>query len=299
MKFDYNQVEHLDLKLNYNLKHLTWFKVGGSADIFFKPKNMSDLIEVIQYSKIHSLAITLLGAGSNIIIRDKGIEGMVIKLAGDFCDIMDKDDLLSVGGACLNYNLAQFCLNKQISGFEFLCGIPGSIGGGVTMNAGAYGSEFKDIIVAIETIDSHGKINIIKNEDIGFKYRSNNLNANMIVTKAYFKKQRGNKKDISDSMSQINAKRNQTQPINEWTGGSTFANPIGCDRKAWQLLDKVGLRGYKKGGAMFSKLHCNFLINLGSACASDLENLGNMARDLVYQNFNILLNWEIKRIGRL
>jgi len=285
-----------EYKKDYNLKHLTWFKVGGNAEIFFKPLDSEDLASFLVQNK-QKLPITTFGAGSNIIIRDGGIEGVVIKLGQNFSNIDFIDDNhLVVGSSCLNYNLAKFCQANAIAGFEFLVGIPGTIGGGVAMNAGAYGCEFKDILVKIEAIDFAGNFLTFTNEEIGFKYRSNNLPKDLIILKAVFKITKGNGEDISVRMNEINTARSRTQPIKERTGGSTFANPRGL--KAWQLIDKAGLRGYRIGDASISELHCNFMINNGNATAKDLEDLGDFVRQKVFEDSGVKLEWEIKRIGK-
>ncbi|XVN40996.1 MAG: UDP-N-acetylmuramate dehydrogenase [Rickettsia endosymbiont of Argas persicus] len=285
-----------EYKKDYNLKHLTWFKVGGNAEIFFKPVDSEDLANFLVQNK-QKLPITVFGAGSNIIIRDGGIEGVTIKLGQNFNNIDFTDDgHLIVGSSCLNFNLAKFCQVNAISGLEFLVGIPGTIGGGVAMNAGAYGCEFKDILVRIEAIDFAGNFLTFTNEEIGFKYRGNNLPKDLIILKAVFKVCKGNSEDILVQMNEINNARSQTQPIQEHTGGSTFANPKGF--KSWQLIDKAGLRGYRIGDASVSELHCNFMINNGNATAKDLEDLGEFVRKKVLEDSGVKLNWEIKRIGK-
>lgn len=281
------------LKENYSLANLTWFKVGGNADLFFKPADIDDLITFL---KQYSGDITVLGAGSNVIIRDAGVQGVVIKLTQGFNDIVIQDNRLVVGAGCLNYNVSKYCANSSISGFEFLVGIPGCIGGGVVMNAGSYGSEFKDIVQKIHIVDFDGHTKVIDAQDIEFKYRGTDLPSNIIITKVEFKITSGDAQEIKAKMADISQKRANTQPITEKTGGSTFANPDGA--KAWQLVDKVGLRGFRMGGARISEQHCNFLINESGATASDIENLGEFAKKLVLEQEGIELKWEIKRIGR-
>ncbi len=285
-----------EYKNNYNLKHLNWFKVGGEAEILFKPANSADLVNFLLQNQ-QNLPITILGAGSNVIIRDGGIDGVVIKLGQNFTNIeLMADNKIAVGSGCLNFHLAKFCQENSISGFEFLIGIPGTIGGGVVMNAGAYNSEFKDIVLEIEAINLQGKPMIITNQEIGFNYRRSNLPQNLVITKAIFQGVRGDKEAITLKMNEINRARTATQPIKERTGGSTFANP--ANYKAWQLIDQAGMRGYRIGGASMSELHCNFMLNHGDATAKDLENLGEYVREKVYKNSGINLHWEIKRIGK-
>ena len=285
-----------EYKKDYNLKHLTWFKVGGNAEIFFKPFDVDDLINFLKQNK-QKLPITILGAGSNIIIRDGGIEGCVIKLGQNFSSIdFINDNHLIVGSSCLNYNLAKFCQVNAISGFEFLIGIPGTVGGGIVMNSSAYGSEFKNIIVKVEAVDYSGRLLTFSNEEIGFKYRGNNLQEDLIILRGIFKVSKDDCEKILARMNEINRIRSLTQPIKERTGGSTFANP--GKLKAWQLIEKAGLRGYRVGDASISQLHCNFMINHGEATAKDLENLGNFVRQKVLEDSGVELEWEIKRIGK-
>lgn len=286
-----------EYKKDYNLKHLTWFKVGGNAEIFFKPLDSEDLASFLVQNK-QKLPVTTFGAGSNIIIRDGGVEGITVKLGRNFSDITFIDDNhLIVGSSCLNYNLAKFCQVNAVSGFEFLVGIPGTIGGGVAMNAGAYGCEFKDVVVRIEAIDFAGNFLTFTNEEAGFKYRGNNLPKDLIILRVVFKVSKGNSKNILARMNEINTARSLTQPIKERTGGSTFANPLE-GLKSWQLIDKAGLRGYRIGDASISELHCNFMINNGNATAKELEDLGNFVRQKVFEDSGVELKWEIKRIGR-
>ncbi|MBM3467049.1 MAG: UDP-N-acetylmuramate dehydrogenase [Alphaproteobacteria bacterium] len=285
-------------KQNYNLKHLTWLKVGGDADIFFKPEDIEDLKTFLKENN-NRFPITVIGAGSNLIIRDKGVEGIVIKLGRNFTDIQFIDNNLIVAGAgCLNSNLAKFCLVNSIAGFEFLVGIPGTVGGGVAMNAGSYGREFKDIVASVEVLDTEGNLIIIPVDRIGFSYRTNSLPKDLIFTRVFF--QAKNKEDtnkIKQKMNEISAIRSSSQPVSEKTGGSTFANPKGF--KAWELIDKAGLRGVRVGGACMSEMHCNFMINANNATATDMENLGELVKQKVKENSGIELQWEIKRIGKL
>lgn len=285
-------------KQNYNLKHLTWLKVGGDADIFFKPEDIEDLKTFLKENN-NRFPITVIGAGSNLIIRDKGVEGIVIKLGRNFTDIQFIDNnLIMAGAGCLNSNLSKFCLINSITGFEFLIGIPGTVGGGVAMNAGSYGREFKDIVASVEVLDTEGNLIIIPVDRIGFSYRTNSLPKDLIFTRVFF--QAENKEDpnkIKQKMDEISAIRSSSQPVSEKTGGSTFANPEGF--KAWELIDKAGLRGVRVRGACMSEMHCNFMINHNNATATDMENLGELVKQKVKENSGIELQWEIKRIGKL
>jgi UDP-N-acetylmuramate dehydrogenase len=281
---------------NYNLAHLTWFKVGGAADVLYKPFDEDDIANFLKQNN-RERPVTIIGAGSNIIIRDAGIEGVVIKLGSGFTEIeiLPQGDLL-VGAACLNFNLAKFAEVNSIKGFEFLVGIPGTVGGGVAMNAGSYGSEFKDIVKSVYALDNLGVKMQISVEDIGFGYRKNSLPTNLIYTKVVFRADVGDADEIKLKMQEINKQRSSTQPITEKTGGSTFANLEG--KKAWEVIDAAGLRGTKIGGALMSLKHCNFIINQGNATADDIEMLGEFVRRKVMEHSGIELKWEIKRIGR-
>ncbi len=281
---------------NYNLAHLTWFKVGGAADVLYTPVDEDDIANFLKQNG-GKLPVTVIGAGSNIIIRDRGVEGVVIKLGSGFTEIeiLPEGDLL-VGAACLNFNLAKFTQANGIKGFEFLVGIPGTVGGGVAMNAGSYGSEFKDIVKSVYALDKMGAQMQIPLKDIGFDYRKNSLPTNLIYTKVVFRADRGDPNEIKLKMQDINKKRAETQPITEKTSGSTFANPEG--KRAWELIDQAGLRGMRIGDAVISEKHCNFMINQGNANASDMEQLGEFVKNKVKDHSGIELKWEIKRIGR-
>ena len=308
-----------EIRHNFNLANLTWFKVGGCAEALFKPADIDDLSNFLAHLS-PEIPVHILGAGSNIIVRDGGIDGVVVKLGRGFGDIIeipvtpvkaggqnlynldsrlrgnDNYPLLKVGAGTLNYNLAQYAFQSGFQGLEFLVGIPGTIGGGIAMNAGSYGSEFKDILNSITMLDRKGEKHILSVEDMGFGYRHNNLKDWAIFVEATFNVRPGDKALIKARMDEISAARLQTQPINQKTGGSTFANPDGY--KAWQLVDQVGMRGFAIGGAQFSPLHCNFMVNTGNATATELEELGEMARSKVLQQTGIELKWEIKRIGK-
>ena len=282
------------LRKNYNLAHLTWLKVGGNADFFYKPKDMSDLQNFLQQIPDH-VELNIIGAGSNLLIRDGGIRGVVVKLGSQFNYIELKDDVIRVGASTLNYHLAHFAYQNSITGMEFLLGIPGTIGGGIAMNAGSYGQEFKDILCFVTAVDRNGRIVRFSNQEMGFVYRCNSLDQQFIFLQAEISVTKGMQNKIKDLMDHINFKRSISQPVNAKTAGSTFANPL--PHKAWELIDKVGMKGYTLNGAQFSDLHCNFLLNLGNATAADLESLGEMARFKVLSHSGIELKWEVKRIG--
>lgn len=287
------------LKFGYSLAHLTWLKVGGKAEIFYKPLDLQDLQTFISaLPSNHDL--NTIGAGSNLLIRDGGVKGAVVKLGPAFNYIKKEEGTLIAGAGTLNSSLAQFCLDHQIGGFEFLAGIPGSIGGGISMNAGAYNKEFKDILSSLISVKRDGSLAILTNAQMGFKYRSHSIRDPLIFVEARFQVP-GNTTEVSSDIikakiDQINTVRKLSQPINQKTAGSTFKNPT--PEKAWQLIDEVGMRGFTLGGAQISDMHCNFLINLGNATAKDLEEVAEIAREKVYREKGIRLEWEIKRLGK-
>lgn len=286
------------LKFGYSLAHLTWLKVGGKAEIFYKPADLQDLQTFISALPLN-YELNTIGAGSNLLIRDGGIKGAVIKLGPAFNYIRKEENILIAGAGTLNSSLVQFCLEHKIGGFEFLAGIPGSIGGGISMNAGAYHKEFKDILSSIIAVKRDSSLAIFTNAQMGFKYRSHSINEPLIFVEARFKVPEnavGVSLDIIKAkIDQINAARKLSQPINQKTAGSTFKNPT--PEKAWQLIEEVGMRGFTLGGAQISDMHCNFLINLGNATAKDLEEVAEMARKKVYREKGIQLEWEVKRLG--
>lgn len=286
-----------EYRANYPLAPLTWFKVGGNAEVLFKPLDLKDLVHFLA-STPRDIHITVLGAGSNVLVRDGGIDGVVIKLGRNFAGIdLLPNNQIQIGASALNYNIAQVAMQNGLTGLEFLVGIPGTTGGGIAMNAGAYGREYKDIVEYIEAVDRKGRVHIIHNKDIGFSYRSNSLPKDLIFTRVVCSSTQGDPKTIKIRMDEIMSQREASQPVREKTGGSTFANP--ADHKAWKLIDKVGMRGAREGDAMISDKHCNFMINCGRATAADLETLGELARSKVLEEYGIELKWEIKRLGNI
>ncbi len=280
---------------NFNIAPITWFKVGGVAEVLYKPEDLEDLQYFLQ-NLDKAVPITILGNCSNVIIRDGGIDGVVIKLGKNFAKIEKKDNYIYSGCGALNSSLALFAMHNSIKNLEFLIGIPGSVGGGIRMNAGAYGSEFKDVVKSFRAINRDGEIQDFNSSNVNFSYRECGLPNDLFFIDALFNAEHGEMSEIKEKMNQINEQRASTQPIKEKTGGSSFANPEG--HKAWQLIDSVGLRGYKIGGAEFSSKHCNFMINTGNSSAKDLEDLGELAIKKVKEMHNIDLKWEIKRFGK-
>ena len=279
---------------NFQLSNVTWFGVGGKADILFKPSDADDLAFFLQ-EKPADLDYMVLGVGSNLLVRDGGIRGVVIRLGKGFTDITHNNGILEVGAGALDVNVSKYCLDNSLAGLEFLSGIPGVIGAALAMNAGSYHQEISDHLIKLEALDEHGNLITINKEDCGFKYRSNSLSDKLIFTKAYLKIQPGNKSVIQEKIQNIQHEREASQPIRSKTGGSSFKNPP--NSKAWELIDQAGCRGLHVGGAMMSDKHCNFLINTGEATALDIEQLGEKVRQSVFKNSGIMLEWEIKIIG--
>jgi UDP-N-acetylmuramate dehydrogenase len=278
-----------------NLAKTNWFGVGGPAEVMFRPQDANDLSYFLQ-AKPESIDVTVIGVGSNLIIRDGGIDGVVIRLGRGFTEIERIGVEIHVGAGCLDYNLAMFCLSNNIGGLEFFSGIPGCVGGALAMNAGAYGSDTASILIGAEAVDEKGQLHQLSPADFGFIYRGNTLPDGMIFTKAIFKGYHEQSEIIDAKISEISNKRESTQPVRTRTTGSTFANPTGM--KAWELIDKAGCRGLAIGDAVMSEKHCNFMINKGNATAKELENLGEEVRRRVKQTSGIELEWEVKRIGK-
>jgi UDP-N-acetylmuramate dehydrogenase len=278
------------------LASYTWFRVGGPAEVLFIPADDSDLGDFLR-GLDPEVPLTYLGVGSNIIIRDGGIEGVVIRLMGKaFAEIIVDDDLIIAGPGALDSQVAKAAARAGLAGLEFFAGIPGTVGGALAMNAGCYGRETKDILVAATGFDRTGELRTFENEDFGFSYRHTEVSPEIIWTQAVFKGTPDDPAAVTARMEAITAKRETTQPIREKTGGSTFKNPEG--KSAWQCVDEAGWRGKLYGGAKFSELHSNFMINAEGATAADLEGLGDTVRADVKAKLGIDLQWEIKRIGR-
>ncbi len=285
----------ISFKQNYRLNKLNWFNVGGEADYLFKPQCEEELSNFLQHAA-GDVPLEIIGAGSNIIVRDGGFRGVVIKLGKEFKSInLLENNKIKVGCANLDINVANFALNENISGLEFLSGIPGSVGGAVAMNAGAYGKDFSDVMCNVEGFDMHGNKVILSNSEMNYGYRFSNPDKKIIYGSVILQGSRGCREDISARMRAIREERELSQPIRAKTSGSSFKNPEGM--KAWELIDKAGCRGLEIGGAKISEKHCNFMINTGSATATDLENLGKEVINKVWQKFFVKLEWEVKIIG--
>jgi UDP-N-acetylmuramate dehydrogenase len=284
------------LSAQAGLAEITWFRVGGPADAMFRPADRDDLIAFLK-TKPADVPVTVLGVGSNTLVRDGGIDGVVIRLGRDFASITARDNNeIEAGAGALDVNVAQTAQMHGIAGLEFLRGIPGTVGGGLRMNAGAYGTEFKDVLVWAEAVDMRGNLHRLAPTEMQFGYRHCGVPEDWIFLSCRLKGRPGDKAQIQARMDEIQAAREGSQPIRSRTGGSTFANPDG--HKAWQLIDAAGCRGLVVGDAQVSEQHCNFLINRGNATAADLETLGETVRRRVKETSGIELRWEIKRIGK-
>ena len=287
------------LSLDEPLAPFTWLRVGGTADVLFLPKDEADLARFLA-ALDPGVPVTPLGVGSNTLVRDGGVEGVVIRLGRAFAEITPRgDSTISAGAATLDAQLSKAAGAAGIAGLEFYTGVPGTIGGALVMNAGCYGSETRDVLVEAYALTRAGQRVSFTNAEMGFSYRRAEAAAaqQLIFTGALFRGGPDEPAAIQARMAEITARREASQPIREKTGGSTFKNPPG--NSAWKLVDAAGWRGKLHGGAMFSPQHANFLINTGTATAADLEGLGDTVRAEVKAKFGEELHWEVKRIGRL
>ncbi|KAF2989484.1 UDP-N-acetylmuramate dehydrogenase [Methylocystis sp. MJC1] len=284
------------LSANEALAPYTWFRVGGPAQLLFMPADAADLAYFLSHLP-SDIPVTVIGLGSNLIVRDGGVAGVVIRLsAKGFGEIaVEENARLRVGAAVPDVKAARAAVDAGIDGLAFYRGIPGAIGGALRMNAGAHGGETKDTLIEARGVDRAGNMRIFSNADMGYSYRHCSAPADVIFTQALFQGRPGDSAVILAEMDRITQAREASQPIKEKTGGSTFKNPEG--HKAWQLIDAAGCRGLIVGDAQVSEMHCNFLINRGAATAADIENLGETVRARVLETSGVELHWEIKRIG--
>jgi UDP-N-acetylmuramate dehydrogenase len=275
---------------------LTWFRVGGPAQVLFTPADEADLAYFLKLCPA-DLPVMPLGVGSNMIVRDGGVDGVVIRLAAKgFGAITADGEGLTAGAAALDKRVAEAAFEAGIGGLEFYFGIPGTIGGALTMNAGANGGETTDVLVSARGVTRDGRVVTLSNADLRFEYRKSHPPEGFIFTSATFRGRREDKAVIRARMDAVQQHRETAQPVREKTGGSTFKNPPG--QSAWKLIDAVGCRGLRRGGAQVSEMHCNFLINTGEATAADIEGLGEEVRARVKAHAGVELHWEIRRIGR-
>ncbi len=284
-----------NLRQNVPLAPLAWFRVGGPAERLFQPADADDLAAFLATTP-PEIPVLPMGVASNMLIRDGGIEGVVVRFGGPLAKVEVDGTTLVAGAGALDQRVAQVAERAGLSGIEFMIGIPGTIGGAVRMNAGAFGGETRDRLIWAEALDRAGRMHRLTNAELGFAYRHSELPEDWIVARAAFALEPGDPAAIKARMEAIKAEREAAQPLRVATGGSTFKNPEG--HRAWQLIDKAGCRGLTRGAAMVSDKHCNFLINTGGAEAAELEALGETVRARVLAQSGIRLEWEIKRLGK-
>jgi UDP-N-acetylmuramate dehydrogenase len=280
---------------NQSLAELTWFRVGGPAQLLFMPEDELDLAYFLMRLP-PDIPVTVIGLGSNVIVRDGGVSGVVVRLGRGFGEIaIEADNRIRAGAAVPDVRVARAAQEAGIAGLAFMRGIPGAVGGALRMNGGAYGGEIKDVLVEARGLDRSGTLRAYSNADMHYSYRRCGVADDVVFTAALFQGTAGDSAAIAAEMNKITESREATQPVKTRTGGSTFKNPPG--QKAWQLIDAAGCRGMRIGDAQVSELHCNFLINLGDARASDIEALGETVRKRVKDHSGVELEWEIKLIG--
>jgi UDP-N-acetylmuramate dehydrogenase len=276
------------------LAEFTWFRVGGPAQVLFMPEDEEDLVYLLRELPTE-VPVTVIGLGSNLIVRDGGVPGVTIRLGRGFNEVKIENSRVRAGAAVPDVKVARSAQEAGLAGLAFMRGIPGAIGGALRMNGGAYGRETKDALVEARGVDRAGRVRAFANVDMGYGYRHCGVADDVIFTEAVFQGTPGDPVAIAAEMNAITEAREATQPIKSRTGGSTFKNPPG--HKAWQLIDAAGCRGLVVGDAQVSELHCNFLINRGGATATDIETLGETVRTRVKESCGVGLEWEIKRIG--
>jgi UDP-N-acetylmuramate dehydrogenase len=276
------------------LKDMVWFRAGGVAEILFRPADIEDLAMFLA-ARPGDLSVTVIGVGSNLLVRDGGVPGAVVRLPASFGKIEAQGTRVRAGAAALDAHVARVAADAGIAGLEFLRGVPGTVGGALRMNAGCYGREISDIFVEATALDNEGRKITLTRADMGFSYRHCEAPQDFVFVEAVFEGAPDKPEAIKARMEELAANREATQPIRAKTGGSTFKNPQGA--KAWELIDRAGCRGLMVGAAQVSEKHCNFLINTGEATASDIEALGEEVRRRVRDRQGVSLEWEIKRIG--
>ena len=278
------------------LEDLLWFRVGGPAEVLFCPEDEQDLITFLT-ERPDDIPLTIIGGGANLLVRDGGIPGVVIRLGPGFGESEADGHEIQAGAATLLGAIARAGREAEVEGFEFLSGIPGTLGGALRMNAGAFGSEMHEIVVEAVAVDQNGNRHCLDPDALGFSYRRCSVPESWIFTHAQLRGRPGNRREIMARMQKIQHHRKDSQPLGVRTGGSTFKNPPAS--KAWELIAKAGCRGLSRGGAVVSEKHCNFLINTGTATSADIEGLGEEVRRRVQETCGVELEWEIRRIGKL
>ncbi len=282
------------MQANAPLAQFTWFRAGGSAEVLLRPADAEDLAAFLA-ALPNDVPVHVIGACSNLIVRDGGLPGVTIRLARGFSTIKPDADSIVAGAAALDMTVAEHAAAAGLTGLEFLSGIPGSIGGAVAMNAGAYGGDMASVLDWVDIVTRTGEQRRLAAADLAFAYRHAALPPGAVVTRARLRGMKGAAGLIAARMAEIKTAREASQPIRSRTGGSTFRNPDGM--KAWELIDDAGCRGLRRGGAMVSEKHCNFLINTGGATAADIEGLAEEVRRRVFAATGITLEWEIRRVG--
>ena len=286
-----------ELRENFDLSKSNWLGIGGKANFFFKPKDLNDLQIFLRNNNQH-FPIIVIGSGSNLLIRDKGFEGVVIKFGKNFDYIKINNEIINCGPATQKTLLAETAANNNLTGFEFLYCIPGTIAGGIVMNSGCYGSDISKIVLSISVIDMNGEIKIINNKDINFSYRKSSLTKNQIITNIEMKGSFLENQKILEIMKNLKDKKDTEQPQKIKTGGSTFKNPKNSDKKAWQLIKESGCADLRVGRIKLSNLHCNFLENLDKASSEDTENLIEKIKKEVFKKTNVNLELELEVVGK-
>jgi UDP-N-acetylmuramate dehydrogenase len=277
-----------------NLAKYTWFGVGGNAELLYIPEDEISLEKFLK-EKPNDCSVFTIGAGSNLLVRDNGINGITL-ITNKLNKIsIDKDGIITASCGAIDAEVARFARDHNRTGLEFLIGIPGTIGGGIKMNSGAFGSEFKDVLIDVKAINHHGEYKIFSNKSLKMDYRKIGLKNKWIFLSARLRTSEGTKDYIRNKMKEIIHSRKSAQPTGVKTGGSTFKNPLG--KKAWQLIDQAGCRGLRNGDAMISEKHCNFIVNLKRASAQQIEELAQSVKQKVFENSSIKLDWEIERVG--
>ena len=283
------------LRLQAPLAPLVWFKSGGPARWLFEPADRDDLQQFLRDLPAH-VPVMALGLGSNLIVRDGGFPGVVVRLGKPFATVERLDEVtLRCGGGASGILVSSTARDARITGIEFLRSIPGTVGGFVRMNGGAYGREVKDVLVEAEVVLRSGEVRTFSRDELGYSYRHSELPERAVVVSATFRGEPGEPAAIQAEMDRIAQSREATQPLRSRTGGSTFKNPL--PRKAWEVIDAAGCRGLRQGDAQVSEKHCNFLLNLGSASSADIEALGDEVRRRVAEHSGVELQWEIQRVG--
>ena len=286
-----------ELRENFDLSKSNWLGIGGKANFFFKPKDLKDLQIFLRNNNKH-FPIIVIGSGSNLLIRDKGFDGVVIKFGKDFDYIKINNDIINCGPATPKSILAEYVANNNLTGFEFLYCIPGTIAGGVVMNSGCYGSDISKVVLSVTVIDMNGEIEVISNKDINFSYRHSSLTKNQIITNIEMQGSFLENQKILEIMKNLKDKKDTEQPQKIKTGGSTFKNPKNSDKKAWQLIKESGCADLRVGRIKLSNLHCNFLENLDKASSEDAENLIEKIKKEVFKKTNVNLELELEVVGK-